>query len=129
MTGRAPDVVLRWRRRSKRPPEPQALPAPAVHLRAAPGIGLGLACPAPLTCGNVAANSSQGITISYRGRGTGPTTLGEQLKKKTIRLGAAGALTALSLAGFAVPAHAGFVPSCGPIVDSVKLCTAPDGSQ
>ncbi|MEV5052546.1 hypothetical protein [Arthrobacter sp. LAR12-1-1.1] len=51
------------------------------------------------------------------------------MNKKAIRLGAAGALNALSLAGFAVPAHAGFVPSCGPIVDSVKLCTAPDGSQ
>ncbi|MGY3318387.1 hypothetical protein [Arthrobacter sp. TE12232] len=45
-----------------------------------------------------------------------------------IRLGAAGALTAL-LAGLTVPAQAAFVPSCGPIVDSIKLCTAPDGSQ
>ena len=61
---------------------------------------------------------------------TGSLTLGgEQLKKMAIRLGAAGALSALSLAGFAVPAHAGFVPSCGPIVDSIKLCTGADGSQ
>ena len=83
--------------------------------------------PVALTCGNEAANGSSGITISYRGRGAGPTTLGEQLKNKTIRLGAAGALTAL-LAGFAVPAHAASGAPCGPVVDSIKICTTPDGS-
>jgi len=51
------------------------------------------------------------------------------LKNKAIRLGAAGALTALSLAGLAVPAHAAGTDPCGPIVDLVKICTAPDGSQ
>ncbi len=70
-------------------------------------------------------NSSQGTTISYRGRGAGPKTLGEQLKNKAIRLGAAGALAPCS--GFAVPGT-GCARSCGPIVDSVKPCTDPEWS-
>jgi hypothetical protein len=60
------------------------------------------------------------------------------LNKKTIRLGIAGALAgalaALSLAGLAVPAQADepmwanpTADSCGPVVDSVRFCTAPDG--
>ncbi len=56
------------------------------------------------------------------------------MKKKTIRLGIAGALAALSLAGLAVPAQADEemwatpnADSCGPVVDSVRFCTAPDG--
>jgi hypothetical protein len=67
--------------------------------------------------------------------------LGEQLKTRAIRLGIAGALTAislaaLSLAGLAVPAQAdelmhAIPPApadpCGPVVDSVRFCTAPDG--
>ena len=60
--------------------------------------------------------------------------LGEKLNKKTIRLGIAGALAALSLAGFAVPAQADepmwanpTADLCGPVVDSVRFCTAPDG--
>lgn len=51
------------------------------------------------------------------------------MNKKTIRLGAAGALIALSLAGFAVPTHAATEATCGPIVDSVKICTSPDGTR
>lgn len=51
------------------------------------------------------------------------------MNKKTIRLGAAGALTALSLAGLTVPAHAALtIDPCGPVVDSVKICTAENGS-
>ena len=53
---------------------------------------------------------------------------GEQLNKKVFRLGVAGALTAL-LVGLAVPAHAAFGPPCGPVVDSVKICTTPDGQS
>ena len=62
------------------------------------------------------------------------------MNKKTIRLGIAGALTALSLtalslAGPAIPAQADpdqwaippNIDSCGPVVDSVRFCTAPDG--
>ncbi|MCU1515751.1 MAG: hypothetical protein JWQ75_472 [Pseudarthrobacter sp.] len=56
------------------------------------------------------------------------------MKKKTIGLGIAGAIAALSLAGLAVPAHADetvwanpTVDTCGPVVDSVRICTAPDG--
>lgn len=62
------------------------------------------------------------------------------MNKKTIRFGIAGALTALSLtalslAGLAVPAQADpdqwaippNIDSCGPVVDSVRFCTAPDG--
>lgn len=58
------------------------------------------------------------------------------MKNKTIRLGIAGALAALSLAGLAVPAQAdelmhAIPPApadpCGPVVDSVRFCTAPDG--
>jgi hypothetical protein len=55
--------------------------------------------------------------------------LGEQLKKMATRLGAAGALSALSLAGLAIPAHAATEATCGPIVDSVKICTSPDGTR
>src|SRR4051812_26735251 len=63
---------------------------------------------------------------------------GGKLNKKTIRLGIAGALAALSLAGLAVPAQADELSHptppapadpCGPVVDSVKFCTAPDGHQ
>ena len=57
--------------------------------------------------------------------------MGEQLKNKVTRLGFAGALTALSLAAVAVPAHASALPSpddpCGPLVGSVKICAAMDG--
>ncbi|MET4133857.1 hypothetical protein [Pseudarthrobacter sp. PvP090] len=56
------------------------------------------------------------------------------MNKKTIRLGIAGALAALSLAGLAVPAQADetmwanpTADTCGPVVDSVRFCTAPDG--
>lgn len=56
------------------------------------------------------------------------------MNKKTIRLGIAGALAALSLAGLAVPAQADETmwanpkaDLCGPVVDSVRFCTAPDG--
>jgi hypothetical protein len=63
------------------------------------------------------------------------------LNTKAIRLGVAGALaalslTALSLTGLAVPARADDemwatpdADSCGPVVDSVRFCTAPDGHQ
>ncbi|MFF2246267.1 hypothetical protein ACFVTM_19075 [Arthrobacter sp. NPDC058130] len=60
------------------------------------------------------------------------------MKNKTIRLGIAGALAALSLAGLAVPAQAdeemhAIPPApadpCGPVVDFVRFCTAPDGHQ
>ena len=68
------------------------------------------------------------------GAGSRLKDLGEKLKKKTIRLGIAGALAALSLAGLAVPAQADEemwatpnADSCGPVVDSVRFCTAPDG--
>ena len=54
------------------------------------------------------------------------TYLGEQLKKKLVRLGVAGTLAALSLAAVAVPAQAAV---CGPVVDSVKICTDGDGSS
>ncbi|WP_237563589.1 hypothetical protein [Arthrobacter sp. H-02-3] len=47
------------------------------------------------------------------------------MNNKAIRLAAAGALTAL-LAGLAVPAQAATDP-CSPLVDSVKICLAPDG--
>ncbi|PVZ52603.1 hypothetical protein [Arthrobacter sp. H-02-3] len=51
------------------------------------------------------------------------------MKNKTIRLGIAGALAALSLAGLAVPAHASLTADpCGPVVDSVKFCTAENGA-
>lgn len=54
------------------------------------------------------------------------------MKNKAIRLGAAGALTALSLAGLAVPAQAAsptpyFDDPCGQVVNSVKACNALDG--
>ncbi|PVZ56387.1 hypothetical protein [Arthrobacter sp. H-02-3] len=56
------------------------------------------------------------------------------MKTQAIRLGIAGALAALSLAGLAVPAQADEemwatpnADSCGPVVDSVRFCTAPDG--
>ncbi|MGO4807435.1 hypothetical protein AB4089_20210 [Arthrobacter sp. 2MCAF15] len=58
------------------------------------------------------------------------------MKNKTIRLGIAGALVALSLGGLAVPAQAdeemhAIPPApadpCGPVVDFVRFCTAPDG--
>ncbi|HEX9228096.1 MAG TPA: hypothetical protein VF885_15955, partial [Arthrobacter sp.] len=58
------------------------------------------------------------------------------MNKKTIRLGIAGALAALSLAGLAVPAQADetvwanpTADTCGAVVDSVRFCTAPDGHQ
>jgi hypothetical protein len=54
--------------------------------------------------------------------------LGEQLKNRIIRMGVAGAFTALSLAAVAVPAQAASGQPCGPVVDSVKMCTAEDGS-
>ena len=50
------------------------------------------------------------------------------MKNKAIRLGAAGALTAL-LAGLAVPAQAAATDPCGPVVDSVKYCTTTNGSS
>ncbi|RNL52098.1 hypothetical protein D7003_14210 [Arthrobacter oryzae] len=54
---------------------------------------------------------------------------GGKLNRKTTRLGIAGALTALSLAASAFPAHAALtIDPCGPVVDSVKLCTAENGS-
>ena len=45
------------------------------------------------------------------------------------RLGLAGALTALSLAAVAVPAYASasIYDPCGPVVGSIKICTAMDG--
>ncbi|PVZ52604.1 hypothetical protein [Arthrobacter sp. H-02-3] len=51
---------------------------------------------------------------------------------KAIRFAAAGAVTALSLAGLAMPAHAASTPSspydaCGPVANSIKPCTALDG--
>ncbi len=48
------------------------------------------------------------------------------MNKKTIRLGVAVALTALSLAALAVPAQA---DTCGPVIDSVEICTTYDGSR
>ena len=52
------------------------------------------------------------------------------MKKKTIRLGAAGALTALSLAGLTVPAQAaGTFDPCGPVVESLKFCTGASGAS
>lgn len=50
------------------------------------------------------------------------------MKNKTIRLGAAGALAALSLVGLALPAQAVTTDPCGPPVDSVIFCTADNGS-
>ena len=50
------------------------------------------------------------------------------MKKQAIRLGIAGALAALSLAAVAVPAQAATTDPCGPPVDSVKFCTADNGS-
>ncbi len=60
------------------------------------------------------------------------------MKKKSLRLGIAGALTALSLTALSltgvVAAHADEetwatpnADSCGPVADSVRFCTAPDG--
>ncbi|MFF2244866.1 hypothetical protein ACFVTM_11870 [Arthrobacter sp. NPDC058130] len=60
------------------------------------------------------------------------------MKNKIIRLGIAAALAALSLGGLAVPAQSdeemhAIPPApadpCGPVVDSVRFCTAPDGHQ
>lgn len=52
------------------------------------------------------------------------------MKTSLVRLGVAGALTALSLAAVAVPAQATASNGlCGPVIDSVKICTAPDGSS
>jgi hypothetical protein len=58
------------------------------------------------------------------------------LKNRTVRLGIAGAIAVLSLAGLAVPAQADpdqwvlppNIDSCGPVVDSVRFCTAENGS-
>ena len=62
------------------------------------------------------------------GPGDRPEDLGEQLKTRAIRLGIAGALAALWLAGLAVPAQAVTTDPCGPPVDSVKFCKADNGS-
>ena len=53
----------------------------------------------PLTCANIAQSGVWALCSATGEPGSRLKDLGEQLNKKTIRLGIAGALAALSLAG------------------------------